>query len=53
MSSKPIALMIIALLLPTVVRAQNSNEAFFAAARKGDAAAVKAFPRAFPNYFSN
>src|ERR1700754_25857 len=43
MSSRPVALIILALLLPVAARAQNSNEEFFAAARKGDAAAVKAF----------
>lgn len=48
MPGKPIALLIIALLLavlpfPIAVRAQNANEEFFAAARKGDVAAVKAF----------
>lgn len=43
MSSRPIVLIIIALLLPVAARAQNLNEEFFAAARKGDAAAVKAF----------
>jgi len=35
--------MIFALLLAVSARAQNSNEEFFAAARKGDVAAVKAF----------
>jgi ankyrin repeat protein len=43
MSSRPVALLTLILLLAVVGRAQNSNEEFFAAARKGDVAAVKAF----------
>jgi Ankyrin repeats (3 copies) len=42
MLSRRIALMTIALLLPVAAFAQNLNEELFAAARKGDVAAVKA-----------
>ena len=43
MFSRRIALIAFALLLPVAALAQSSNEDFFAAARKGDVAAVKAF----------
>jgi len=43
MSSRLIAIIALCILLPMAVRAQNSNDEFFAAARKGDVAAVKAF----------
>ncbi|MGA9772951.1 MAG: ankyrin repeat domain-containing protein [Blastocatellia bacterium] len=43
MFSRRIFLTILALLLPVAAFAQSTNEDFFAAARKGDAAAVKAF----------
>jgi ankyrin repeat protein len=43
MSSRPVALLTLVLLLSVAARAQSRNEDFFAAARKGDAAAVKAF----------
>src|ERR1044071_7845592 len=43
MLSRRIALIIFTLLLPVAALAQSSNEDFFAAARKGDVAAVKAF----------
>src|SRR5215216_4578771 len=43
MFRKQIASLIIALVVPLAAIAQNTNEEFFAAARKGDAAAVKAF----------
>ena len=43
MLSRKIASLIFALLLPVAAIAQNTNEEFFAAARKGDAVAVKAF----------
>jgi ankyrin repeat protein len=41
--SRQIASLIFALLLPVAAIAQNTNEEFFAAARRGDTAAVKAF----------
>src|ERR1044071_4184750 len=43
MFSRRIASIALALLLPVAAFAQNLNEEFFAAARKGDVAAVKAF----------
>jgi ankyrin repeat protein len=43
MLSRKVASLIFALLLPVAAIAQNTNEEFFAAARKGDVAAVKAF----------
>jgi Ankyrin repeats (3 copies)/Domain of unknown function (DUF3471) len=43
MSTRRIALLALVLLCPLVAGAQDLNEDFFAAARKGDAAAVKAF----------
>jgi len=43
MFTKRIALQALVLLCPLVAGAQDLNEEFFAAARKGDAAAVKAF----------
>jgi ankyrin repeat protein len=43
MLSRQIASLVFALLLSVAAIAQNTNEEFFAAARKGDAAAVKAF----------
>jgi hypothetical protein len=43
MFRKHISSLIVALLVPLAAVAQNTNEEFFAAARKGDAAAVKAF----------
>lgn len=43
MLRRQIASLIIALLVPLAAVAQNANEEFFAAARKGDVAAVKAF----------
>lgn len=43
MFSRRIALIAFTLLLPVAALAQSSNEDFFAAARKGDVAAVKAF----------
>jgi hypothetical protein len=43
MSTRRIALLALVLLCPLVAGAQDLNEEFFAAARKGDAAAVKAF----------
>jgi hypothetical protein len=43
MFRKQIASLIIALLVPLAAIAQNTNDEFFAAARKGDVAAVKAF----------
>ena len=43
MSSRLFALMILSLLLPVRALAQNTSDEFFAAARKGDVAAVKAF----------
>jgi hypothetical protein len=43
MFGKRIASLIIALLVPLAAIAQNANDEFFAAARKGDAAAVKGF----------
>jgi hypothetical protein len=43
MSTRRIALLALVSLFPLVAGAQDLNEEFFAAARKGDAAAVKAF----------
>jgi Ankyrin repeats (3 copies)/Domain of unknown function (DUF3471) len=43
MSTRPKMLLALVLLCPLTARAQDANEAFFAAARKGDVAAVKAF----------
>lgn len=43
MSTRRIALLALVWLCPLVAGAQDLNEEFFAAARKGDAAAVKAF----------
>ena len=43
MSTRRIALLALVWLCPLVAGAQDANEEFFAAARKGDAAAVKAF----------
>lgn len=43
MSSRRMTFLAFALLCPLIVSAQNPNEEFFAAARKGDVAAVKAF----------
>lgn len=43
MSTRRIALLALVLLCPLVASAQNLNEEFFAAARKGEAAAVKLF----------
>ena len=42
MATQRLALMVIVLLCPLCVSAQDRNEEFFAAARKGDTAAVKA-----------
>src|SRR5262245_32710088 len=42
MTSRSIMLSVLVVLLPAVVYAQDTNEEFFAAARKGDVAAVKA-----------
>lgn len=43
MSTRQIVLLALVLLCPLVAGAQDLNEEFFAAARKGDAAAVKAY----------
>jgi ankyrin repeat protein len=43
MLKRRIALLAFALLLPAAAQAQDANEEFFAAARKGDVAAVKTF----------
>src|SRR5215216_5570810 len=43
MLGRRIALPVLALLLGVAAIAQNTNEEFFAAARRGDIAAVKAF----------